>query len=870
MQLTLSPMIRLLTRIVLDATFLFVAFAFTVWFTLRPGQLWGQHAAAHAVYYVVFTAIWCATTLDQHLYVSRRGESLTAILFTVTRVYFIALVLSGFCLALFLRGEYSRPFFTTFALSALAVMLATVLVSRPGLLVLRRRYSECRVLFVGADRHAAGLAQAFLLDEHRTHHIVGYLDNDPEQGEGLVALGVPYLGAIRDIEGLLIDRVIDEVYVSLPLGRFYEDVERIAHLCETIGVPVRLVGNMLPVQLADCDVAQIGDIPLLSLMTRPRYLTNLQLRRVIEAATALLLLVALAPLLALIALLLKLESKGPVWVKKKASEGARGHVKLWSFRVHAPNEEHDADGMPRLTKIGRVLRHYGFEDLPQLINILLGQMTYVGFPTATAKVDAGNPESNVVPRARRIHRLMPTLVLAGFDACCITAAYVFAIRLTSLTPNLARLEMVNYLPFLCVLLLAWYAAAIERRLWRWRAVEPLGAAALGLFKAVGNAAVVCGFLLAVFIPGVQSTRQFLIVFFILSFVALLLFRISARFLTRISYLLRYRILRVAIVGANERTERLVQALGNETRFGYKVVGVLEDEPSRIDAIPNSGGPYLGPVGDLAALLRDRRIDEVYVTLPVRSHFDAIRDVLSVCAQAGMPVHVVGNVLPLSIAKSRTVLIEDIPLISLSTKSEAYAWLAVKRLSDFVVSSILIVAFAPLFLLLAALIKHDSQGPVFFVQDRIGQNHRRFKMVKFRSMVSNAEALKKDIMHLNEADGPVFKIKSDPRITPLGHFLRKYSLDELPQLFNVWLGHMSLVGPRPLMPHEVSEFAWFERRRLSVKPGMTGSWQVSGRSDIPFKEWVEMDLAYIDSWCFSQDMLILLKTFKAVFSGRGAA
>jgi lipopolysaccharide/colanic/teichoic acid biosynthesis glycosyltransferase len=202
--------------------------------------------------------------------------------------------------------------------------------------------------------------------------------------------------------------------------------------------------------------------------------------------------------------------------------------------------------------------------------------------------------------------------------------------------------------------------------------------------------------------------------------------------------------------------------------------------------------------------------------------------------------------------------------------ETYAWLAIKRRVDFLASTVLLIAFSPLFVVLAILIKRDSKGPVFFVQDRIGQNHRPFKMVKFRSMVSNAEDLKKSLMHLNEADGPVFKIRSDPRVTPLGRFLRKYSLDELPQLFNVWLGHMSLVGPRPLMPHEVDKFEWFERRRLSVKPGMTGSWQVSGRCDIPFKEWVEMDLAYIDSWSFGVDLRILLKTFKAVFSGRGAA
>jgi len=210
-------------------------------------------------------------------------------------------------------------------------------------------------------------------------------------------------------------------------------------------------------------------------------------------------------------------------------------------------------------------------------------------------------------------------------------------------------------------------------------------------------------------------------------------------------------------------------------------------------------------------------------------------------------------------------------LSLSTIPEAQAQLAFKRLFDFVVSSLLILMLLPvLFIPLAILIKLESKGPVFFLQERVGQNQRRFKMIKFRSMVANAEELRAALEAMNEADGPVFKIRKDPRITRIGGFIRKYSVDEFPQLFNVWMGQMSLVGPRPPIPAEVEEYTWSQRRRLSVRPGMTGLWQVSGRSDVGFEEWVELDLTYIDNWSVMQDVMILLKTFGAVVRGRGAA
>jgi exopolysaccharide biosynthesis polyprenyl glycosylphosphotransferase len=182
---------------------------------------------------------------------------------------------------------------------------------------------------------------------------------------------------------------------------------------------------------------------------------------------------------------------------------------------------------------------------------------------------------------------------------------------------------------------------------------------------------------------------------------------------------------------------------------------------------------------------------------------------------------------------------------------------------------LVGLLSPLFLLIAVLIRWDSPGPALYRQVRCGVNGRRFTFYKFRSMEMGAEEKRKDLLHLNEMSGPVFKIKDDPRVTRVGRFLRKTSMDELPQLFNVLRGNMSFVGPRPLPAEEVEKIKGWQRRRLSMKPGITGLWQVSGRNHVDFHDWVKLDLEYIDNWSLWLDLKILLKTIPAVLSGKGA-
>jgi exopolysaccharide biosynthesis polyprenyl glycosylphosphotransferase len=197
-------------------------------------------------------------------------------------------------------------------------------------------------------------------------------------------------------------------------------------------------------------------------------------------------------------------------------------------------------------------------------------------------------------------------------------------------------------------------------------------------------------------------------------------------------------------------------------------------------------------------------------------------------------------------------------------------LVAKRLIDICGSAVFLLAAAPLMLLTAVLIKLDSPGPVFFKQERVGLHKRRFQLIKFRTMTEGAERQQQLLEHLNEADGPVFKIKDDPRITRVGKFLRRFSIDELPQLFNVLKGEMSLVGPRPLPVRDVQRIALqWHKRRLSMKPGVTCLWQVNGRSDVSFDHWVRMDLEYIDKWSLGLDLKILLRTIPTVLKGAGA-
>ena len=464
---------------------------------------------------------------------------------------------------------------------------------------------------------------------------------------------------------------------------------------------------------------------------------------------------------------------------------------------------------------------------------------------------------------------MPPSVLAFFDTCCIAGAFATAINMsTPLTDPLLPNVLTN-LPYLLVVTLVWYGAALERHLWSASRRQDVVHYLATVTKAVGDACVFCVFVMVLFTRG-GLDHTFLVVFCAATLVYLLLFRLATRLVIREIRNLGFNRNRVIIIGANDRSVHLIEVLQQHASQGYLLDGVLDNEPERGAIVADTGVAYQGSVSLLKDLAVEGDVDEVYICLPVRSSYEEIQEIAHLCEGAGIPVHLVADLFPTRVATSRLMHLEDIPLLNLSTIPEAHGKVFVKRAIDFVGSSILLLMLSPMSLLLAIMVKLDSKGPVLFMQERVGQNQRRFKMMKYRSMIINAEEVQAALLDQNEMDGPVFKIKNDPRITRLGRFIRKYSLDEFPQLFNVWRGEMSLVGPRPPIPSEVEKYSWNQRRRLSIKPGMTGLWQVSGRNDIGFEEWVALDLEYIDTWSVGLDILILLRTFKAVVAGRGAS
>ena len=276
------------------------------------------------------------------------------------------------------------------------------------------------------------------------------------------------------------------------------------------------------------------------------------------------------------------------------------------------------------------------------------------------------------------------------------------------------------------------------------------------------------------------------------------------------------------------------------------------------------------ISELEAVIAREPVDEVFIALPREKYGPLVEEVVRLCEEQGIIVRVQTELFKLRIARWQVDELNGIPVVTIRSGPPDGWQLLTKRLIDLCGSVVLVVALAPIFALVAMCIKLDSPGPVFFRQQRVGLNKRRFRLFKFRTMTEGADRQQLLLERLNEADGPVFKIKDDPRITRVGKFLRRFSIDELPQLLNVLQGEMSLVGPRPLPVRDIERIdAQWHKRRLSVKPGLTCLWQVNGRSDVSFDHWVQMDLEYIDKWSLALDLKILMKTIPAVLKGSGA-
>lgn len=332
---------------------------------------------------------------------------------------------------------------------------------------------------------------------------------------------------------------------------------------------------------------------------------------------------------------------------------------------------------------------------------------------------------------------------------------------------------------------------------------------------------------------------------------------------------------ILVIGSRQRSLDFIKKVSRRKDSGYRIRGVLETSDQSYlvgDRVFNSI-KIIGTLNDFKTILKAKTIDEVVFGLPLKEIQD-VHHYIYFAEEMGINIRILPDFQIETIKyypQTATVEIEDflgIPTLALSSAPKNSKELIIKALVDFTGALLGVVLLFPLFLFIGLAIKLSSKGPVLYSQERSGLNGRRFMVHKFRTMVVNAETLRGELLENNEMDGPVFKIKNDPRITWIGHILRKTSLDELPQLFNVLKGEMSLVGPRPPIPSEVEQYKLWQRRRLSMKPGMTCIWQVSGRNEVSFEEWMNMDLIYIDNWSLLLDFKLLLMTVKEVAFGGG--
>jgi exopolysaccharide biosynthesis polyprenyl glycosylphosphotransferase len=418
--------------------------------------------------------------------------------------------------------------------------------------------------------------------------------------------------------------------------------------------------------------------------------------------------------------------------------------------------------------------------------------------------------------------------------------------------------------------LSWYLVFSFFGLYHFDRLEPNAEKLKDITAAVLTASIL------LYVGGIVFNVEIISIPFVISFAAIatstaiVIRLVIAEMLKQVR--LRGRNLRhVVIVGSNNRAMNLAENIRDKPEMGYQILGFVDDEWQGKKVLSEKGFNSLGTTNMFDHLLDKNIIDEVFLALPVKTYYSVMHAIVQSCEERGILVHLVGDVFDLQIARSKIDMFEERSIVTVYTGAMTGPSVILKRAIDILCSALALFCLSPVFLATAILIKATSPGPVFFFQNRAGLNMRPFRMLKFRTMVNDAERMIDQVAHLNEESGPAFKIKNDPRITRVGKWLRKFSIDELPQMINVLKGEMSMVGPRPLFGWEIERLteAWV-KRRFSVRPGLTCIWQVSGRSNITFEKRIQMDLQYIDTWHFGLDLQLLAKTVPVVVMGRGAA
>ena len=397
---------------------------------------------------------------------------------------------------------------------------------------------------------------------------------------------------------------------------------------------------------------------------------------------------------------------------------------------------------------------------------------------------------------------------------------------------------------------------LENRIREWKEIikaTTFGTATILLFSQLFNISIISGY--------------FLSIFWLSSNILTIFVRSSLRFFLKKLRLYGRNLRFVLIVGTNKRAYDFAHRMEKNQGLGYRIIGYLDDKIY----FPNGKVKLLGKLSDFSSILNSQVIDEVIIALPIKSHYEKIQHIIEKAEEQGIIIRYLTDIFNTKLTKLKSSTFAGFPLLTTVKGTDRYWHYFVKRTMDLVLSFILIILTCPLMLAAVLAIKITSKGPLFFIQNRVGYNKRIFHLYKFCTMRVGAESEQEKIQELNEMDGPVFKIRNDPRITKIGRWLRKTSIDELPQLFNVLKEDMSLVGPRPLPVRDYNGFNkdW-QCRRFSIKPGITCSWQVSGRNGISFEEWMKLDMEYIDNWSLIGDLKILFKTIPVVILAKGAS
>ena len=476
------------------------------------------------------------------------------------------------------------------------------------------------------------------------------------------------------------------------------------------------------------------------------------------------------------------------------------------------------------------------------------------------------------------------------DLALVAIAFLSAFSLrSSLLPLLApqafpgRLyPLSTYLPLLPLALAIWGGLLLLTGRYRSHRTVPLLDEAWAVVRVCASGAVI--FTLALYVGRLDVrllgndliSRSWVLLFGVFACLLLLSEKIALRLTSRYVRARGFNYRTVLIVGTSPSALRIADSIHGHRFWGYRILGFIVNSqtpspiapPAEVEPWP-SRYPILGEIKHIPNILQSHVVDDVIFAVSYRD-LGRLEDLFLSFQEQGIRTRFAMDLFPHTQARVELEELDGLPLLSFATTPTSQLQLMAKRSLDVALSALILMLGLPAVGVIALAIKVSSNGSVLFRQTRCGLNGRIFTLYKFRTMVEGAEEQRLDLLHLNEMNGPVFKLKSDPRVTGFGRFLRKFSLDELPQLWNVLRGDMSLVGPRPPIPEEVAHYQRWQRRRLAMKPGLTCLWQISGRNQVDFDRWMQLDLEYIDSWTPLLDLKILLKTIPAVLSGKGAS